>query len=430
MPVELTFNLLISAVAAISAYLCVQSDVRRRRLPGSTVKSVLWIGVAALVTAVLCRLLVPFGSRLMLQLAAAVVVGCLAVALAARHRGVPPAVLFDIVATATVLAFAAGMLVHLLIAGAISARSNLRPEASFLSLWSSEIRLIESVAGFLIFWFLWREGRAAMQWQRPNGLVTGEFLVLSGTVLLGAHWLRYPTGFRLGTVGLASLAGIAAGLVVIAVTLAGYFRHKEEHRILDHVDAWGETVQPEYTPPTPECPHPQRWSMYDSMTAEVETLDFLKSLVTTMKPRLVVETGSFAGMSTLAMAEGMAQNGFGKIVTCELDERVFSKARERIDSSGLGKWVEYRNRSSLDMTVEGTIDMLFSDSEQSIREQEVRRFLPQMSPHGLILIHDAASCYDFVRKAALRMEAEGLISVVLMPTARGLVIAQKRDGRR
>jgi len=35
-----------------------------------------------------------------------------------------------------------------------------------------------------------------------------------------------------------------------------------------------------------------------------------------------------------------------------------------------------------------------------------------------------------VREAALRMEAEGLISVVLLPTPRGLVIAQKREGRK
>ena len=41
---------------------------------------------------------------------------------------------------------------------------------------------------------------------------------------------------------------------------------------------------PEYHRATPECPHPERWSMYDSMTAEVEVLEFLRTLVTTIKP--------------------------------------------------------------------------------------------------------------------------------------------------
>jgi hypothetical protein len=35
-----------------------------------------------------------------------------------------------------------------------------------------------------------------------------------------------------------------------------------------------------------------------------------------------------------------------------------------------------------------------------------------------------------VREAALKLERDGLISVVLMPTPRGLVVAQKREGRK
>lgn len=82
------------------------------------------------------------------------------------------------------------------------------------------------------------------------------------------------------------------------------------------------------------------------------------------------------------------------------------------------------------MKVEGQIDLLFSDSDMPIREQEVRRYLPQLNPYGLILMHDASSHLKQVRDAALKLENEGLISVVLLPTPRGLVIAQKREGRK
>jgi hypothetical protein len=47
----------------------------------------------------------------------------------------------------------------------------------------------------------------------------------------------------------------------------------------------------------------------------------------------------------------------------------------------------------------------------------------------VILMHDASSHLEVVRSAALRLEEEGLISVVLLPTPRGLVIAQPRAGR-
>ncbi|MGB9074021.1 MAG: CmcI family methyltransferase [Terriglobales bacterium] len=207
-------------------------------------------------------------------------------------------------------------------------------------------------------------------------------------------------------------------------------KEKQERRILRQIERTGDQVQPEYHRPTPECPHPERWSMFDSMTAEVEVLEFLRTAVTTIKPELVVETGTFSGISTLWIAEGLKANGRGRVITCEFDPKIYENARARIAASGLAQWIELRNQSSLEMKVEGTIDLFYSDSDLPIREQEVRRFLPQINPHGLILMHDASSHLQVVRQAALKLEQEGLISVVLLRTPRGLAVAQKREGRR
>ena len=204
---------------------------------------------------------------------------------------------------------------------------------------------------------------------------------------------------------------------------------KQEHKIMRQAELAKGALLPEYHRPTSECPHPERWSMYDSMTAEVEVLEFLRTLITTLKPNLVVETGSFLAVSTLWIAEGLKRNGFGKVVSCEFDPVVYAKARENVASSGLAEWIDLRNESSLEMQVNGEIDLLFSDSDPPIREQEVKRFLPQIRPYGMILMHDASSHLKIVREAALKMEAEGLLSVILLPTPRGLVMAQKRAGR-
>jgi predicted O-methyltransferase YrrM len=209
----------------------------------------------------------------------------------------------------------------------------------------------------------------------------------------------------------------------------GFFRKKlkQEHKIMRQAEQAQGSLLPEYHRATPECPHPDRWSMYDSMTAEAEVLEFLRTLVTTVKPELVVETGAFLGVSTLWIAEGLKRNNRGKIVSCELDPVVFAKAQAKIAASDLSSWIELRNESSLEMQIDGVIDLLFSDSDMAIRAEEIRRFLPQMNPHGLILMHDASSHLKVVREAALKMEAEGLLSVVFLPTPRGLVVAQRRD---
>ena len=204
---------------------------------------------------------------------------------------------------------------------------------------------------------------------------------------------------------------------------------KQEHKVMLQAERAGGALLPEYHRATPECPHPERWHMYDSMTAEAEVLEFLRTMVTTLKPELIVETGSFLGVSTLWMAEGMRSNGFGKIISCEFDPVVFEKAKEKIAASGLADFIELRNESSLEMKVDGMIDILFSDSDMPIRAAEVKRYLPQIRSTGLILMHDASSHLKVVRDAAFALEAEGLVSCIFLPTPRGLVLAQKREGR-
>ncbi|HXS12397.1 MAG TPA: class I SAM-dependent methyltransferase [Acidobacteriaceae bacterium] len=201
--------------------------------------------------------------------------------------------------------------------------------------------------------------------------------------------------------------------------------------MLQH-DRSGGVLQPEYHRATPECPHPEQWSMFDSMTAELEVLELLATLVTTLKPQLVVETGSFLGVSTEWIARGLERNAAGgapagKVISCEYDPVVFTRAKQRFGSNPLSRFIDLRNESSLEMTVGGSIDLLFSDSDPDLREAEVKRFLPQMNPNGLIVIHDASSHLKTVREAAKKLEREGLISVLLLPTPRGLVLAQPKS---
>jgi len=322
------------------------------------------------------------------------------------------------------LAVTAGAVLGLLMALVPSAISRRVLPLDSSAVWAA-------LAGIVIAVVLWSEGRQQMRFQRPWGIIFGEWLVLVGVCLFLVTALFNPSPFvpQGLTLKILCILAVVAGGALIAVVVIPFMRRYEGLRILDRFPEQGESVQTEYTPPTPECPHPELWRMLDSQTTEVEVIDFLKSLVTTVKPNLVVETGTFLAYSTIKMAEGLRENGFGKIITIESDPAIFAKAKERIDASGLGQWIEYRNESSMETQIDGTIDILFSDSHMRGREQEIRRFLPWVKPRGLILIHDASSHFQIVREAALRLEQEGLISVVLLPTPRGLVIAQRREGR-
>jgi predicted O-methyltransferase YrrM len=303
--------------------------------------------------------------------------------------------------------------------------------------WHGSVQLYSPVTWAIaacvsIVAYIWSEGRRQIQVQRPAGIVFAEWLILAGASgVVESVVFRGAPGVPNGSSAMvACVVAILGGAGVIAIIVPRFLKRSEAHHILDRIAEQGESVQTEYMPPTPECPHPELWKMADSQTSEIEVLEFLNSVVRTIKPQLIVETGTFIGYSAIKMAEGLKANGSGRIITIEYDPAIFAKAKKRIDASGLGNWIEYRNESSLETRIEGTIDLLFSDSHSPIREQEIRRFLPQIDPRGLILVHDASSHFKIVREAALRLEQEGLISVVLLSTPRGLVVAQKRAGRK
>jgi predicted O-methyltransferase YrrM len=282
--------------------------------------------------------------------------------------------------------------------------------------------------------FLWAEGRRQVQLQRPAGIVAGECAVLVGLSYGLVLWifgqeLVWPASHGRSSALVAMLLPLLVGAFLLAMVVPHFVKRREGHRILDRIAAQGEFVQAEWAASTPECPFPEKWHMVDAQSAELEVLDFLKTLVLTVKPDLIVETGTFIGHSAIKMAEGLRDNGFGRIITIEYDPAILAKARQNIDASGVASWIECRNASSLDTVIEGVIDILYSDSDTKIREKEIRRFLPRIRPRGLVLVHDASSHFKVIREAALRLEQEGLLSVVLLSTPRGLVVAQKREGR-
>jgi prolipoprotein diacylglyceryl transferase len=458
-----TFGLMVATGLLVAAYI-LQADFNRRRGQlqkysskknardeGSKDEGFLIIGVAGLAGLVGARLYHVLESPRELIADPSVLIsrfgfawfggllgGFVALVILARHFRIPLLEFLDLCSPAAAVGYAIGRIGCLLSGdGDYGVPTTLPWGMSFPNGVVPTIERVHPTPLYEFFiWlaigaFLWHMGTKALRGPKAKGEIFCNYLLLTSVARFLIEFIRINprSFFGLSNAQTASLLTFLAGAVLLWRIKSRYHTLKQEHRIVEHIAARGDVLQPEYHRPTPECPNPERWHMYDSMTAEVEVLEFLKALVTTVKPELVVETGTFTGHSTLRIAEGLKANGFGRVITCEYDPKVFAAAEQRFASSGLGPWIDARNESSLEMKVEGRIDLLFSDSDGPVREQEVRRFLPQMNPFGLILMHDANSLMKTVRESALRLEAEGLISVLLLPTPRGLVIAQKREGR-
>src|SRR5947207_4978167 len=207
--------------------------------------------------------------------------------------------------------------------------------------------IYEFLVGVIIFWYLWRLGARSLLRPRPRGEVIGEYFVWTGLARFLVEFIRINPRSVFGVMSnaqLIALFSIVAGLIILFSIRRRFKGESQERRIARHSSERGDAIQPEYHQATHECPDPQQWKMYDSMTAEVEVLEFLRSMVTTLKPKLVVQTGTFMGISTLWIAEGLKRNGAGKVITCETDPLVYAKAQDRIARSGLAEWIESRNQ--------------------------------------------------------------------------------------
>ena len=164
--------------------------------------------------------------------------------------------------------------------------------------------------------------------------------------------------------------------------------------------------------------------MFDGWTAELETIEFLYALIRLVKPRFVLETGTWHGMAALAMGRGLRDNGRGVLVSIEIDRESHAVAERRIRNSGLENHVQLLCRSSLDFVPNQAIDLVLFDSELSLRASEFTHYQPYLASGALVLFHDTSSSHKVVAAAVNELLADGILEGFLLPTPRGLAVCR------
>lgn len=179
----------------------------------------------------------------------------------------------------------------------------------------------------------------------------------------------------------------------------------------------------EISQPTAECPEPWRWHMFDSMSAEVEVGRFLQELIVCVKPNLIVETGTFNGITAEMISKALESNGSGHLITCENDRDRFAFAANRLKDLPR---VSLVCESSLSLTVKERIDLLFCDSSPDVRVEEIKHFWGRLSTSSVVLVHDVnTGCHRNLRQRLIS-ELSDVMSIVFLPTPRGLAICQRK----
>lgn len=112
----------------------------------------------------------------------------------------------------------------------------------------------------------------------------------------------------------------------------------------------------------------------------------LEILVHCVQAELVLEIGTYAGYSALAMAAGLPLGG--RIITCEISPEHAQFAQRHIDQSPHREQIEIRLGSAHETiaTLEGPFDFVFIDADKSGYPAYYEAVLPKLSPRGMIAV--------------------------------------------
>jgi len=180
---------------------------------------------------------------------------------------------------------------------------------------------------------------------------------------------------------------------------------------------------PEVSGPSPECPHPERWSCEDGYSSESETVEFLEALVRLMKPKVIVETGSYLGFATYHLARPQ----IGTVFTAELNLEYLKEALNRC--CGFDNVKGYcLGGDHLIENMKLPIDLAFLDSGvDESRVNEMKALKGKLSPGAIVLVHDTNTVEHLGHRLRIFAAAEELgYGRIQFNTPRGLTMMQER----
>jgi caffeoyl-CoA O-methyltransferase len=111
----------------------------------------------------------------------------------------------------------------------------------------------------------------------------------------------------------------------------------------------------------------------------------LSMLSKLIRPKTILEIGTFTGYATLCLCEGMYPNGH--LHTIDIKEELVDFQRKYFDKSGFGQQITQHLGNAINIipTLETTFDLVFIDADKENYINYFNLILPKMNLGGIIL---------------------------------------------
>ena len=104
-----------------------------------------------------------------------------------------------------------------------------------------------------------------------------------------------------------------------------------------------------------------------------------------LRPKTILEIGTFTGYSAICLARGLAEGG--KLITVDINEELEDMVRGFFEKSGLSAKIEYKLGNALDIVpqLEGNFDLVFIDADKENYINYYNLIVDRMNQGGVIL---------------------------------------------
>lgn len=159
-----------------------------------------------------------------------------------------------------------------------------------------------------------------------------------------------------------------------------------------------------------------------------------------IKPKRVVEIGTYTGYSALCWAEGLSEGG--TVDTIEVNDELEGKIRSFLDRSPYVDQINLHIGAALEVlqSIQGPIDIVYIDADKENYAAYYDAVFDKMSPGGYIIAdnvlwtgkvtdplekmdHETRALYDYSEK----IHNDPRVQNVLFPIRDGLMIARIKD---
>jgi caffeoyl-CoA O-methyltransferase len=155
-----------------------------------------------------------------------------------------------------------------------------------------------------------------------------------------------------------------------------------------------------------------------------------------IRPKVVLEIGTYLGYSALCFAEGLADGG--KVITLDIEEETNKVARSFIERTEYAKAIEFHLGNAVDIipALPETFDLVFIDADKPNYSNYYNLVFERVRPGGFIIAdnvlwsgkvleeekdENTQALHDFNRMVL----ADERVSNVLLPVRDGLMVVRK-----